>query len=409
MTDSVSEGFDAGQPPKHWLDTSRLRVYAFVALAGYLIAAFGMILASDNALDANGKPLGYDFITFWGASLLALEGNALAAFDALTIHSAQSQAVPGLKAMFLWHYPPTFMLVALPLATLPYFISYGLWTLGGLTAYGWTIWRIAPHRLALMLALASTATFLAVFHGQNSLLTTALLGGALLLLTEKRQFAAGILIGLLAFKPHLGVLIPLALIAAGQWRAFSAAALTSGAFVALSTALFGFEYWTAFIDNLPLLRRVLEEGMIPWGKMPTPFATLMVLGAPLKIAYGVQTLSALMAAMVITWSWYRRGVTRANAALLIAATCLVSPYLFDYDMALLSAAVAFLAWDGIKSGHWIKWEREAYLAVAVLPALMGGLYEITGLQTGLLGPLAVMFYAYKRAHSPSTSTGQTRA
>ena len=383
--------------PTHWLTIARLKTYGFIALAVYLVAALALILTSTDAIDFQGKPLGYDFITFWGASLLALDGTAPLAFDVHANHAAQLKAVAGTKAMFLWHYPPTFMLLALPLALMPYFVSYATWMVIGLTAYGTTLWRVAPHRLTLFFGCASTGTFLAVFHGQNSLLTTALLGGALILLIEKRQIAAGILIGLLAFKPHLGVLIPLALIVTSQWRAFGAAALTTFAYVGLSTALFGTAYWTAFIDNLPLLQQVLEEGVIPWIKMPTPFAAMMLLNSSLDTAYAIQALSATLAAAIVTWSWWKVGICRANAALLIAATCLVSPYLFDYDMALLSAAIAFLAWEGLKTGRWYKGEREIYLAVAILPAMMSGIANGTGLQVGVLAPIALCVYALKRA------------
>ena len=110
-------------------------------------------------------------------------------------------------------------------------------------------------------------------------------------------------------------------------------------------------------------------------------------------------------AAVVTWSWWRWGVTPANAALLIAATCLVSPYLFDYDLTLLAAAVALLAWDGVKTGRWLKWEREVYLSVAILPAIMAGVAENTGIQVGLFAPLAVLVYAYMRSSRTLACSG----
>ena len=63
-----------------------------------------------------------------------------------------------------------------------------------------------------MLALAFPATFINLFHGQNGFLNAALLGAALLAL-DRRPVVAGILFGLLSYKPHLGLLVPLALLA----------------------------------------------------------------------------------------------------------------------------------------------------------------------------------------------------
>jgi alpha-1,2-mannosyltransferase len=66
--------------------------------------------------------------------------------------------------------------------------------------------------------------------GQNGFLSPALVGGALLLLPGSAT-VAGCLIGLLAFKPHLGILLPIVLVAGGYWRAIAAATATLGLLV----------------------------------------------------------------------------------------------------------------------------------------------------------------------------------
>ena len=63
-------------------------------------------------------------------------------------------------------------------------------------------------------------------HGQTGFLTAALLTGGVLCL-ERREALAGILFGLLAYKPQFGLLIPLVLVAGGYWRAIAAAGATS--------------------------------------------------------------------------------------------------------------------------------------------------------------------------------------
>ena len=55
-------------------------------------------------------------------------------------------------------------------------------------------------------------------HGQNGFLTAALLGGALVVL-DRRPILAGILIGLLVYKPQYGLMIPIVLAVSGRWRA----------------------------------------------------------------------------------------------------------------------------------------------------------------------------------------------
>ena len=69
----------------------------------------------------------------------------------------------------------------------------------------------------LLLALAFPAVLVNLGHGQNGFLTAALLGGALVVL-DRRPIVAGILFGLLVYKPQFGLMIPLALVAGGHWR-----------------------------------------------------------------------------------------------------------------------------------------------------------------------------------------------
>ena len=70
--------------------------------------------------------------------------------------------------------------------------------------------------------------------GQNGFLSAALfLGGVLNI--DRRPILSGVLIGLLTFKPHLGVVLPFALVALGAWRVIASAAVTALALFAAAT------------------------------------------------------------------------------------------------------------------------------------------------------------------------------
>ena len=116
-----------------------------------------------------------------------------------------------------WHYPPFFFAIALAVAALPY--ALGLVALAGRElcrlSRGASA-RSCRARETLLVAAAFPAVLVNIGHGQNGFLTAALLGGALLLL-DRRPWLAGVLIGLLAYKPQFGVLIPIALLAGRRW------------------------------------------------------------------------------------------------------------------------------------------------------------------------------------------------
>lgn len=117
---------------EEWLNGARLRAYPYIFLALYVAFASGWFLLSTDLLDRSGKPLGYDFIAFWTASDLALQGRAIDAYDPEKIFAAAQAAVPGSRYLFAWHYPPVFHLAVLPLALLPYMLAYAVWALGTL-------------------------------------------------------------------------------------------------------------------------------------------------------------------------------------------------------------------------------------------------------------------------------------
>ena len=60
-----------------WLDASRVSNYSKILIAFYVVFGIAWIALSKDLVDLRGKPVGYDFITFWSASELALEGRAV--------------------------------------------------------------------------------------------------------------------------------------------------------------------------------------------------------------------------------------------------------------------------------------------------------------------------------------------
>jgi alpha-1,2-mannosyltransferase len=58
---------------------------------------------------------------------------------------------------------------------------------------------------------------------------------------DKRPIVAGVLIGLLAYKPQFGLLVPLVRVATGRWTVMVAAAATVAAACVARLLLFGLE------------------------------------------------------------------------------------------------------------------------------------------------------------------------
>jgi len=139
------------------------------------------------------------------------------------------------------------------LATVPYFVSLFFWLAISLAGYLVVIYKIAPHPYTIGIALAFPGTFQNIQQGQNGFISAFLIGMTLLLL-ETNPILAGLIMSLLIYKPHMGFLLAIALIAGRKWKVLLSASLSALILVVCTVALFGVESWQAFdVVNISLM------------------------------------------------------------------------------------------------------------------------------------------------------------
>jgi hypothetical protein len=244
-------------------------------------------------------------------------------------------------------------------------------------------------------ALAFPAVLINITHGHNGFLTAALFGGGLLLL-DRKPVVAGVLIGLLCYKPQFGVLIPLVLVATARWWAFVAAAATVVVVSALSWLAFGTETWLAFRDSLEFTRTVvLEQGGTGFHKIQSPFAALRLWGAPAVVAYAVQAATIATVAVLLVILWRSPAPFAAKAAALLAGSLLATPYVLDYDLMLMAPAIAFLAVHGIARG-FLAYEKSALVLCWFAPLLARVVGEYTAIPVGMMALFVLFGVALRR-------------
>lgn len=392
-----------------WFDTERARNYCRILAAVTFVVAFGWIALSHDGVDTAGKPLGTDFLSFWTASKLALSGHAASVYDAHAHYAAQRAAFAGGHLDYAaFFYPPLYLLICLPLAALPYFASLCAWL--SLTFYAY--WRVAREFLGgagagLALPLfAFPAVLLTIGHGQNAFLSTALFGAGILAL-RTRPIAAGVAFGLLAFKPHLGLLIPVLLIASGRWKTFASAAATVLALVGVSAALFGIATWEAFASVLPFARSTLEQGLVGPEKMQSLFAAIRLWHGSVGAAYAAQAAMAAVAGVFLIALCRQRPESDAQGPALMAATLLASPFLLDYDLMLLAIPLAWLFSEGRRTG-FLPWEKLILLAAFTLPAFSRLVATRYGVPSAPLVDLAVFALVLRRGFLAAPRQGVAR-
>lgn len=310
-----------------------------MAFCGVLFLSFVKIILGRQDLGLS-RALG-DFFALWSYGRIAGAHPAVDLYSFSRLHAEQVALgmVPSAKNPF--PYPPSAILVFLPLSLLPCTAAYVAWMGSSFAVYAWSVvatcWR-SPA--ALLLALLAPATAINMDFGQSGFLSAALLIGGIRL-TPARPLLAGCLLGLLTFKPQLGLLVPVALIAAGRWRTGFAAGVTAACMAALATALFGWAVWPAWIHMLPAYARLFAASHTAPRLMPTVEANIRSLGLSLGIAELVQGAVALVVAAIV-WRLFRKGPTDEACAALLAGTLLCTPHALVYDAPMVTGAIALL-------------------------------------------------------------------
>ena len=387
-----------------WLTRERLRGYALMLLTLSLAAAVIWIALADGLVDRNGKPIGTDFSNVWAAGTLVLEGESAAPYDPVRQHAAEQRAFDNREVPFFgWHYPPLFLIVAAGLALLPYGWALATWMALTLPMYLIVIRAILPRPETVLVALAFPAVFVNLGHGQNGFLTAALLGGSLVLL-DKRPIVAGVLIGLLAYKPQFGLMIPLVLVATGRWRVILAATATVLAAGAATLVLFGPEVWVAFADSTTFTRVVvLEAGDTGWAKIQSLFSAWRMWGGSVETAYVAQAALALVVSVSLVWLWRGPAADELKAAALPCACLLTTPYVLDYDLVVLAVPIAFLVRYGL--AHGFREYEISLLALAwTAPLIARGFAGASGVPLGLIAVLLLYALTLRRA-APLSGSG----
>jgi arabinofuranan 3-O-arabinosyltransferase len=302
----------------------------------YLAAAWAQ---GSWVIGADGSKIFNDFVTIWAAGKMALAGHAAQAYDWSQLKPVDESIVGPLSGYLVWPYPPTFLLAAAVLALLPYVTAFFVWVFATFIAYLTIIRAIIGDRVGYFLAAGFPAVIANALVGQTAFLSTALIGGALVFM-DTQPIWSGVLLGLLTYKPHLGLLFPIALAVSGRWRVFFTAGIVATLMAAVSWAVFGSESWAAFASGIS--HSLVSDGSADWGKMQTVSGLIRAFGGGDTLAWSVQIGVTVIAAAAVAVVWRSSVAYEIKAATLGVAALIAAPHLLTYDLVILAVPLAFL-------------------------------------------------------------------
>lgn len=375
--------------------------------AAYLAIVIHVYQDGFRAAKNGEAPLFTDYTSLYAASLLVRREEASQlyfgrAMYAATLEAAQaaydgtlSEGQARRVGFAPWLYPPIFIFFALPLAYLSYLASYVGWLAATALPYLAAMRTILRDQWFWLLALASPPVFFNVMYGQTGFLTAGLIGLGLALI-PRRPLVAGILIGLASCKPHFGVLIPFALVAARQWRTFVSAALTVVVLALASALAFGIDSWYGFIGSAGNSVEGFQAGAYKWKVLSSVLGLLHSLGLRAGLAWYGQIIAAFCSLLLVVWAWRGSEEYRdLRCAILCAATLLAVPMVYLYDLMLIVPAMAWL-WSDMQKRGAARWEPAL---LTLCGAALLGLREFawaTGVQPGAVLVAVMLWLAVRR-------------
>ncbi|HEX4112316.1 MAG TPA: glycosyltransferase family 87 protein [Stellaceae bacterium] len=383
-----------------FLDRARVIGWGRTLLIVELVALIAIAAGTYGLYVHLSAPSSTDFISFFAAGRLADSGAPALAYDAAR-HHAMEQAVFGdsrLPYAYFFFYPPTFLVLCALVALIPvYLLGFAVWIVatGALFVASLRVllqdWRLAIAFLSFPAAAATVGI------GQNALLSAGLLGFGIWWV-ERRPIVAGLLFGALVYKPHLAMMVPVALLAGRHGRALAAMAVSAALIVAISVLWFGIDTWQAFFVQAQSAAASFTTGRVGFAGLVSLFAAARLLGIGATAADILQILAALAATALTAIVWARGQSLPVRALVLIAAGLMAPPVILFYDLLPATLAIGWLMRDARRTG-FLPWEKVALCVIWIIPIVSRGVGIAWGVPLGPIVTIALFALAAIRARN----------
>ncbi len=329
----------------------RWRTYP-LAVLGAVLASLILVVISSGGRDSLTGGLGGDFVEFYAAGEIVLDGDGTELHDLDRQVEAQAPHWDEPGSVILFAYPPAVAALYVPLALVDFRLAYLIHTLamvaalaGALVLLRGLVPLLDDPRIRLA-ALAASITFLPMFFGvalgQNTALV--LLGGVATWwgLHHRRDLIAGLALGLLVLKPQYGVPILGLVVLARRWGAVAVAVATTVGLWIISAIISGVGWTGPWIDLVRSLSEV-DQGVNLHNEVSWLGLAEVAFGAGSGVALAIWVVLGGLTVAGLLWRlWQRPVLDHLTVALVIPTVLLVAPHALYYDAGLLLVSVGAL-------------------------------------------------------------------
>jgi hypothetical protein len=351
-----------------------------VALSGVLIVE--ATLPRDRAITRG--MLGQDFLAFYTAGTFVRTGQTDKLYDLAAVREFEHQvgASAGLDIgdrSAPWWNPPFAAIPLAPLSLLPFPLALDAWWMASVLALAGSaliLCRFLPagdstdrldtlktRGLVPVLIVCSWPCLQAFCHGQNSFFSLLIVSGTVALWRERRAIAAGLVGGLLMYKPQLGVIVAGAMLLTLGPRALVGLAITGGALLCANLLVLPGTIGP-FLHQVPASLHYLQtQKDYFWQRHVTLLAYFRLaaqghaIGPISRLTTSLWLVIEIPLSAALVWCAVRlyrlrgegaEGALDRFVAASLACSPLLMPFYFDYDLLLLAVPATLIAAEAMR-------------------------------------------------------------
>lgn len=395
-------------PSVHKSIRMHLALVPVYAWALFVWSAYAIDISPSGRLDRSGHIKGHDFVHDYVLGQIALERSPEELYDFAAQAARTDVVVPDYEDRYLPVHGPQLSMLFAPFALLPYLWALTLWLILSAGAYllcCYMCWKRCPalrrYRWAsLVLVLGYPGFYLIIAFGATSALALLCVTAAYVSLRSGRRWLAGFALGMLFYKPQLGVILPFVFLYGREWRMVAGAA----AAVLLQLAAGWWYFGTGALRNYFNTVMSLGEVAVDLEPFPLQMQSLRSFFSVLlpwsELATGLYLVTAAVFVATAAVVWKTRAPLELRFAILLFCLLLVDPHVNPYDLVVTAPAFILAAGWAVERGE----RRPSFWALLYLsyylPA-MTFIAEITHLQVSVLSVAALACWLAAAARLPT--------
>lgn len=309
-----------------FLTAKRVKNYCLILIVvNSLMIALSFARAGSGNL--SGAPFGGDFIEFYNAGRILNHFGSQRLYDFQLQQDLVQELVPGFSVPYVT--PPYVAILFSPLALLPFSFAFLIWIFISVALYAGAVSLIArlellPRGMTLLICLAFPPfLMLTIAGGQISAIGCFIFALWIYLMKRERKFLAGLVLGLILYKPTLAVFVVPALLFGKQFRMLCGFGAVSAVLVALTIWMLGPTGSIQYVTILREFSSLVGQGYTP-ASMHVDLASMVRQIIHVDVRYAVMLMGLPFVYL-----------TRNNPERAILPTLLFNSYAPTYDLILL--------------------------------------------------------------------------